>query len=48
MMVLRFIQGLGLGGAIPVLATYVNEFANSRRRGQPVLCYQCAFAIGPL
>jgi len=46
MMVLRFIQGFGLGGAIPVLATYVNEFAQSRRRGRFVLSYQCAFAIG--
>jgi putative MFS transporter len=46
MMILRFIQGLFLGGAIPVLATYVNEFANSRRRGRFVLSYQCAFAIG--
>jgi MFS transporter, putative metabolite:H+ symporter len=46
MLVLRFIQGWGLGGAIPVLATYMNEFANSRRRGRFVLSYQCAFAIG--
>jgi putative MFS transporter len=43
---MRFIQGLGLGGTIPVLATYINEFANSRRRGRFVLSYQCAFAIG--
>ncbi len=46
MMALRFIQGFGLGGAIPVLATYINEFAQSRRRGRFVLSYQCAFAIG--
>jgi MFS transporter, putative metabolite:H+ symporter len=46
MMALRFIQGFGLGGAIPVLATYMNEFANSRRRGRFVLSYQCAFSIG--
>ncbi len=46
MMVLRFVQGFGLGGAIPVLATYMNEFANSRRRGRFVLSYQCAFSIG--
>ena len=46
LMTMRFIQGWGLGGAIPILATYVNEFANSRRRGRFVLCYQCAFAIG--
>ncbi|HXQ50251.1 MAG TPA: MFS transporter [Stellaceae bacterium] len=46
MMVMRFIQGWGIGGTIPVLATYINEFANSRRRGRFVLCYQCAFSIG--
>jgi putative MFS transporter len=46
LMVIRFIQGWGLGGAIPILATYVNEFANARRRGRFVLSYQCAFAIG--
>jgi MFS transporter, putative metabolite:H+ symporter len=46
MMALRFVQGWGLGGAIPVFATYINEFANSGRRGRFVLSYQCAFAIG--
>jgi len=46
MMVLRFIQGLGLGGAVPVFATYIGELANSGRRGRFVLCYQCAFSIG--
>jgi putative MFS transporter len=46
LMVLRFVQGLGIGGAIPVFATYVNEFANSQRRGRFVLSYQCAFSIG--
>jgi MFS transporter, putative metabolite:H+ symporter len=46
MMALRFIQGLFLGGAIPVLATYLNEFAASGRRGRFVLAYQCAFPIG--
>ena len=34
MMAIRFIQGLGLGGEIPILATYVNEFANAKRRGR--------------
>ena len=46
LMAMRFIQGWGIGGAIPILATYVNEFANSGRRGRFVLCYQSAFAIG--
>jgi MFS transporter, putative metabolite:H+ symporter len=46
MEVLRFIEGWGLGGAIPILATYVGEFAQARRRGRFILSYQCAFAIG--
>ena len=43
---MRFIQGLGLGGEIPVLATYVNELAASHRRGRFAISYQCTFAIG--
>jgi putative MFS transporter len=46
LMALRFIEGWGLGGAIPIFATYANELANSARRGRFVLCYQCAFSIG--
>jgi putative MFS transporter len=46
LMAMRFIQGLGLGGEIPILATYINEFANAQRRGRFALSYQCAFAIG--
>lgn len=43
---MRFIQGLGLGGEIPVLATYVNELAAARRRGRFAISYQSSFAIG--
>ena len=46
LMVMRFLQGWGLGGAIPILATYVGELASAKRRGRFVLCYQCAFSIG--
>jgi MFS transporter, putative metabolite:H+ symporter len=46
LLVIRFIQGLGLGGEIPVMATYVNEWASAKRRGRFALLYQWMFAIG--
>jgi putative MFS transporter len=46
MAVMRLLQGLGLGGAIPVFATYVNELASAKRRGRFAISYQATFAIG--
>lgn len=46
LLVFRFIQGLGLGGEIPVMATYVSEWANAKRRGRFALIYQWTFTIG--
>jgi MFS transporter, putative metabolite:H+ symporter len=48
LLVLRFIQGLGLGGEIPIMAAYINEFAQSRRRGRFSLSYQVFFSMGLL
>ena len=45
---IRFIQGIGLGGEIPIMATYIGEFANSKRRGRFALGYQLLFTIGLL
>lgn len=42
---LRFIQGLGLGGEVPVGATYINEFTNARTRGRVVFGLQTFFAF---
>ena len=42
----RTIQGLGLGGEVPVAATYMNEVSAARFRGRIVLLLQSAFAIG--
>ena len=42
----RFIQGLGLGGEVPIMAAYVNEFAKTERRGRFSLGVQVLFAIG--
>jgi putative MFS transporter len=46
LMWLRFLQGIGLGGEIPILHAYVNEFANSKRRGRFTLIAQLPFPLG--
>lgn len=42
----RFIQGLGIGGVVPVAATYVNEIARSDKRGRFILLYELVFPAG--
>ena len=37
---LRFLQGIGLGGEVPVANTYINEFAQSTKRGRFVILQQ--------
>ncbi|HET7366592.1 MAG TPA: MFS transporter [Burkholderiales bacterium] len=46
MLVFRFIQGLGLGGEVPIAAAYIGEIAKADRRGRFFLLYQVVFAIG--
>jgi MFS transporter, putative metabolite:H+ symporter len=46
--VLRFIQGIGLGGEIPLMAAYLNEFAHAKNRGRFSLSVQVLFSIGLL
>jgi MFS transporter, putative metabolite:H+ symporter len=43
---LRFIQGIGLGGEIPLMAAYVNEFAQAKGRGRFSLSIQVLFSAG--
>ena len=43
---IRFFQGIGLGGEVPLMAAYVNEFAKAQGRGRFSLSMQCLFAIG--
>lgn len=43
---LRFIQGIGLGGEVPLMAAYVNEFAKADGRGRFSLSAQVLFSIG--
>lgn len=45
---LRFVQGIGLGGEVPLMAAYVNEFAHAKGRGRFSLSVQVLFAIGLL
>ena len=42
----RFVQGIGLGGEVPLMAAYVNEFAKAKGRGRFSLSVQVMFAIG--
>ncbi len=44
--VLRIVQGLGLGGELPVAATYINEVTRAHGRGRFVLLYEVVFPIG--
>ncbi|MBB5406827.1 MULTISPECIES: MFS transporter [unclassified Paraburkholderia] len=45
---LRIVQGLGLGGELPVAATYINEISRAHGRGRFVLLYEIVFPIGLL
>jgi putative MFS transporter len=46
LLALRFLQGIGLGGEVPIANTYINEFAKSTQRGRFVLLQQLMFPIG--
>jgi putative MFS transporter len=45
-LVLRFIQGFGLGAEVPVAATYIGEITRARGRGRFVLLYELIFPAG--
>jgi MFS transporter, putative metabolite:H+ symporter len=42
----RFVQGIGLGGEVPVAAAYVTEITRADRRGSAYLLYQLIFPVG--
>ncbi len=46
LLALRVLQGIGLGGEVPVAATYISEFAKARNRGSFVLVYETIFGVG--
>ena len=46
LLVLRTIQGVGLGGEVPVAAVFISELAKAHGRGRFVLLYELVFPIG--
>jgi len=48
LIVCRFVQGIGLGGEIPVASTYISEILRADRRGGRFLTYQIIFPVGLL
>ncbi|RAI37252.1 MFS transporter, partial [Rhodoplanes roseus] len=42
----RTLQGLGLGGEVPIAAVYISEIAKAKGRGRFVLLYELIFPIG--
>jgi MFS transporter, putative metabolite:H+ symporter len=46
--VCRFLEGIGLGGEIPVASTYISEILRAERRGGRFLAYQMIFPAGLL
>lgn len=46
MLSFRFVQGIGLGGEVPIMITYINEFSKARGRGFFALGVQVLFALG--
>jgi putative MFS transporter len=48
LLILRTLQGLGLGAEVPVAATYISELAKARGRGRFVLMFELVFPVGIL
>jgi putative MFS transporter len=44
----RTIQGLGLGGEVPLAAAYINEWGKAKGRGRYFLLYELVFLVGLL
>ena len=46
LLVCRLVQGIGVGGEMPVAAVYINELSKARGRGRFFLLYEMIFPIG--
>ena len=46
LLVLRLVQGIGVGGEMPVAAVYINELSKAQGRGRFFLLYEMIFPIG--
>ncbi|HEX7966635.1 MAG TPA: MFS transporter, partial [Stellaceae bacterium] len=42
----RLVQGIGVGGEMPVAATYISELSRARGRGRFFLLYEMIFPVG--
>jgi putative MFS transporter len=42
----RFVQGIGIGGEMPVAAAYISELSRARGRGRFFLLYEMIFPVG--
>src|SRR5579871_2911977 len=48
LLTLRTLQGFGLGGEVPIAATYIGELAKAKGRGRFVLLFELVFPSGIL
>jgi putative MFS transporter len=48
LLVCRIVQGVGIGGEVPIAASYINELTKAHKRGKFVLLYEMVFSIGVL
>jgi putative MFS transporter len=46
LLVFRTLQGVGLGGEVPVAAVYISELSKAHNRGRFVLLYELVFPVG--
>src|SRR5262249_25736601 len=42
----RFLQGIGLGGEVPIAASYINEISRAHHRGRFFILYELTFSVG--
>jgi putative MFS transporter len=46
LLMLRLVQGVGVGGEVPVAAVYINELSKARGRGRFFMLYEMIFPVG--
>lgn len=46
LLLFRTLQGIGIGGEVPVAAAYINEISKAHRRGRFFLLYEMVFGLG--
>ena len=46
LLICRFIQGIGVGGEMPVAAVYISELSKAHGRGRFFLLYEMIFPVG--